>query len=436
MKKIEVEVVSKEIVQPSSPTPDHLRSYQLSFLDQFSPSVYNPLVLFYPELCDTEANKIKISDQLKQSLSEALTYFYPLAGRITSDKLFVDCNGEGIPFLEARVKCQLSDVINNPVPSELTKLLPFHIHNVEEFPMGVQLNIFECGGIGVGVCTTHKIVDALSFMRFVNLWAAIARGDKNLIAPQFGSAEIFPPPKEIAGFNANTNRPALIAPKENIITKRFVFSASKIGEIREKYSDKTSLENPTRPTRIEALSAFMWNRFADATKVSPDTLCTIIHLINLRTRTEPPLPEHAVGNLYTFAMTVPSMDKIGESCHYLITEMRESIKKIDREFVRRIQDGYSPSNYAMEILASHGAKRERLTFTFTSLCRFPRYEADFGWGKPVWASSVARDMKNVVSFMDTATGNGVEAWVSLKEEDMAKLESDDEFLAYISPKNF
>ncbi|ONI30186.1 hypothetical protein PRUPE_1G235900 [Prunus persica] len=45
--KVEVEVISKEIIKPSSPTPDHLRYLQLSFLDQLAPPVYNPFVLFY-----------------------------------------------------------------------------------------------------------------------------------------------------------------------------------------------------------------------------------------------------------------------------------------------------------------------------------------------------------------------------------------------------
>ena len=29
-------------------------------------------------------------------------------------------------------------------------------------------------------------------------------------------------------------------------------------------------------------------------------------------------------------------------------------------------------------------KGKGVTLAFTSLCRFPIYEADFGWGKPVW----------------------------------------------------
>ncbi|OMO81449.1 Transferase [Corchorus olitorius] len=426
MKKVEVEVISKEMVQPSSPTPDRLRSYQLSFLDQLTPStIYNALVLFYPGLCDTEANKIRISDQLKQSISKALTYFYPLAGRITSEKLFVDCNDEGIPFLETRVNCQLSDVINNPVPSELNKFLPFQIQGAQEFPMGIQFNVFECGGICVGVCITHKIGDALSFFTFMNLWAAIARGDKELVAPQFDSVSVFPP-RDLSGYE-----PTIPKSNEKIITKRFVFTSSNIGEIRGKYADNTNLENPTRPTRIEALSAFIWNRFAAATEVRsrPNTLCIVSHMVNVRTRVAPPLPEYTFGNIFSTATTIPSMDRIEESCHNLVTQMRESIKKIDKEFVKKLQDGYSNSNYIKQIIANSG-KTELLVFIFTSLCRFPLYEADFGWGKPVWVGTVDRGMKNGVTFMDTVAGNGVEAWISLNEQDMEKFESDEEVLAY------
>ncbi|KAK6252392.1 hypothetical protein QUC31_014112 [Theobroma cacao] len=427
--KLEVEVISKEIVQPSSPTPDRLRRYQLSFLDQLTPSIYNPLVLFYPEICDSQANKIKTSDQLKQSISKALTYFYPLAGRMI-DNLSVDCNDEGIPFLAARVKCQLLDVIKNPVPCELNKLLPFEVHDPEEFLLGIQFNIFDCGGIGVGVCISHKVGDALSFFTFVNMWAAIARGESKVMAPEFGSASLFPP-RRLSGYS-----PSIPPPKETIITKRFVFTASKIEEIRGKYADYSSLETQTRPTRIEALSAFIWSRFADATDLRsrPDTLCVIFHLVNLRTRIDPPLPEYSVGNLYSFTTTVPSTDSTGESCHNLVTQMRDSIKKINKEFVRKLQGGYDHLDHIKE-MAERYSKEEMVSFTFTSLCRFPLYEADFGWGRPIWVGSTARDFKNVVTFMDTVSENGIEAWVSLREEDMSKFDSDEELLAYIAPKN-
>ncbi|OMO81438.1 Transferase [Corchorus olitorius] len=425
--KLEVEVVSRETVQPFSPTPDQLRSYQLSFLDQLMASIYNPWVIFYPGICDTEANIIKTSDQLKQSISKTLTYFYPLAGRITSDELFVDCNDEGIPFLQARVKCSLSDVIKNPVPSELNKLLPFDLYeDVGEFPMGIQFNIFECGGIGIGLCITHKIVDALSFFTVVNMWAAIARGDEKLVSPQFGSASLFPP-RDLSGYKT-----VIPKPKDKLISKRFVFSASKIEEIRGNYS---SLENQTRPTRVEALSAFIWSRFVAATEVKsrPDSFCFITHMVNLRTRIDPPLPEYSIGNFCSHAITIPPIDENGEICHNLVTQIRDSIQEFDKEFVKKFQDGYNRIDYMKEITTGY---KEIIYLSFTSLCRFPIYETDFGWGRPIWAGSAARTIKNLVVFMDTVDGKGIEAWVYLKDEDMAKFESDEEILASIAPKSF
>ncbi|KAG4126858.1 hypothetical protein ERO13_D10G181500v2 [Gossypium hirsutum] len=420
--QLDVQVISEEIVKPSSPTDDRLRRYQLSFLDQQTPLLYNAMVYFYQKICNTEANKITIFDRLKHSISNALTCFYPLAGRIMEDQLFVDCNDEGIPFLEARVKCQLLDVLNNPTPKELNKLLPFEFHvsgtDAEHVLLGIQFNVFDCGGIGIGVCISHKIGDALSFFSFVNIWASIARGETNLIVPEFRSASLFPP-------RAIPEAPQL--KKEQIVTKRFVFGATKVEEIRRNYGENTSQK---RPSRVEALSAFIWDRFVTAfgLRSRPDTLCTIIHAVNLRARIDPPLPGSSFGNLYSLAVTIPSMD------NNIVTQIRDSFKALNSEYVKKLQDGNDHLKYFRE--RTNYAKGEILTFGFTSLCRLPMYEADFGWGKPIWASSVDRQIKNVTTFMDTINGDGIEAWIALNEEEMAKFDCDEELLAYVNnPKS-
>ncbi|KAK8714893.1 hypothetical protein V6N13_042238 [Hibiscus sabdariffa] len=401
--KLNVEVISEEIVKPSSPTADRLRCYRLSFLDHY-------------------ADKLTIPDRLKHSISNALVYFYPLAGRMMEDQSFVDCNDEGIPFVEARVKCQLSDVLNNPVPKELNKLLPFEIHGVKQLLLGVQFNVFDCGGIGVGVCVSHKIGDALSFFSFVKTWAAIARGETKFIAPNFESALLFPP-RDLPGYAPRINS----LKKDQPMTKRFVFGATKVEEIKRKYADNS---NQIRPTRVEALSVFIWQRLLTAVGARSTSAKSflITHMVNIRTRIEPPLPESLFGNICGFALTFPSKD------NNIVTQMRDSIKAVNNEYLKKLQDGYNHFERFREIAATYG-EGEIVPFAVTSLCRFPMYEADFGWGKPIWAASGDREINNTAVFLDTVTGDGIEAWVTINEEEMAKLDSDEELLAYVDAPN-
>ncbi|CAB4294794.1 unnamed protein product [Prunus armeniaca] len=270
--KVEVEVISKEIIKPSSPTLDHLRHYQFSFLDQIAPQVYNPLLLFYEHNAKTQPNNTEISNHLKNSLCEVLNLFYPLAGRIKNNQ-FIHCNDEGIPFVEARVlDCTLSDVLSNPIPGELNKFMPFELDDItNSLPLGVQLNIFQCGGFAIGQCISHKIADGLSYFMFSKIWAAIARGDQaNINPPEFVSSTLFPPKEFNIGFDGS------VGITKDRVTKRFVFAASQIENLRERYEQ--SMHNmKKRPTRVETLSTFLWSRFVAATKDSTSNKLYRLH---------------------------------------------------------------------------------------------------------------------------------------------------------------
>ncbi|KAL5563715.1 hypothetical protein UlMin_033462 [Ulmus minor] len=413
METIEVEVISKEIIKPSSPTPPHLSRYQLSFLDQLSPPVYNTCVMFYSFQADLDFN----SEKLKTSLSQVLTRFYPLAGRLNAN-LFVDCNDEGIPFLEAKVKCQISDIIKNP-SGKMTDLA-----------LGIQLNIFECGGIAIGSCISHKLADGLSSFMFLKSWAATARGELEILPPQFVSATLFPP-RNISGFSHG----ARLTKEKNIILKRFVFSTAMIEQLREKYGDTKSLENKTRPTRVEALSVFLWSRFITALQVesagteAENPFYAIFHAVNLRTRIEPALSADSFGNLFRIVMTIPTSGE--EGCD-LVKKMRDEISHIDSENVRKLQEGFEHLDFIKDI-SEKVFKGEMISFAVSSWCRFPLYESDFGWGTPVWVDFPPFRTKNVVVFVDSKSGDGIEALISLEEQLMKIFESDKELLPFLSP---
>ncbi|KDP26741.1 hypothetical protein JCGZ_17899 [Jatropha curcas] len=430
--KLECELISKEIIKPSSPTPDHLRHYKLSFLDQISPPVYNPLLLFYETDGETKFNSVEKYNQLKQSLSQALIHFYPLAGRI-KDNHFVDCNDEGIPCLQAKVSGKLSDVVQSPVPTEIKKLLPFELDQDQELPLGVQFNIFECGGICIGLCLSHNIGDALSIVLFVKIWAAITRGEEEITRPEFVSAKLFPP-KDFSGFN-----PRIGFAKENVLTERFVFKSSSIESLRAKYAASTSLKSQRPPSRVEALSAFIWTRFMAAikqqTEEPSEKIYMMLHAVNLRTRMNPPLPENSFGNFYRVAMTFPSPTNNGEESNYddIVIQMRDSISKIDTEYVKKLQEAGNDEHMDfIKQMAQFFMRGEMVSLNFTSLCRFPLYETDFGWRKPIWVGSPSLTFKNLVVFMDTPSGDGIEALIHLNQEDMQKFKEDQELLQFVS----
>ncbi|KAL4593831.1 hypothetical protein ACB092_M010500 [Castanea dentata] len=424
--KVEVEVFSNENIKPSSPTPTHLRYYQLSFLDQMLPPIYASSLFFYTKndayfKISTDTTK-SFSSVLKQSLSDVLTRYYPLAGRI-KDNLNVDCNDEGVLFREAQVKCKLSDIVTNPNPAEFNRFLPCDIDDTHNLTFAVQVNYFTCGGIAIGACISHKIADGTSFIIFMKNWAATARGQTD-INPQFQASTLFPPTSTLPGLKPETGMT-----KEKLVLKRFVFSSVTIEALKEKYVESSDLECPLHPSRVEALSAFIWSRFVAATQENcgHKKLNLVLFAVNLRTRMDPPLSEMFFGNIIQVATVILlTEERIG-----LVGKLRAAIRKIDNEYMKKLQDHIQHLDFLKEA-SEKVLKQDIVQFNFTSWCRFPIYEMDFGWGNPMWIGKVSSPFKNTTVFIDTKSGDGIEAWVNLKEEDMAKFESDPELLAYAS----
>lgn len=426
MTTLEVTVISKEIIKPSSPTPDHLRHYRYSFLDQTSlPQIYSSMVLFFEFNGQTQPNITEISNHLKTSLAEVLTLYYPLAGR-AHDNLYIDCNDKGVPFLVAHVNnCKLSYVLRDPIPDELTKLVAFELDDVDnKIPFGVQLNVFECGGFAIGQCISHKIADGFSMLMFSRAWAAIARrahGDQEaeIHRPEFISATLFP-----TKFFTQT---CIGVAKNKLVTKRFVFDASNIEYLRARYAGTTM----KRPSRVEALSAFIWSRFVAISNDDGihEKLHSVIHVVNLRPRFDPPLPLHSFGNLISFACSTPSLLNTREECYGLARQVREAISKIDKGYIKKLQGGADHDN----MTSSDGG--EKVTSLFTGLCKFPLYDNDFGWGKPSWVyvRLPGLNFNNLVIFIETKDNNGIEAYITSAEEVLTKLQRDTEFLQRVYP---
>ncbi|XP_057767473.1 stemmadenine O-acetyltransferase-like [Salvia miltiorrhiza] len=409
---IKVEIISHEMIKPSSPTPTHLRNLKLSFLDQIAPPIYVPLIFFYNhhQLTLQNLTHHQISQLLKQSLSKTLTVFYPLAGRIHENSS-IDCNDSGAEFIEARVHTRaLSEILQEPSMEELKKLQPVEILGQDEkVVLKVKICFFDCGGISVAICLSHKIADGTSLVAFVNAWAASSRGEPQNFRPSFDFASVFPP-RDLSGLDF-TQRIGMT--EERIATKRLVFDKEELAKLRN--SESSQVKNPTR---VEAVSSYIWRRFMDAAKDrgggTETASFAAVHAVNLRPRKSPPFPQHMFGNCWRPAIAVMSGAE-GSDEGELVGKLRAAITRIDGDFIRQVENGeyLNVLSRSVDLFMKGGVE----FCNFSSWCRFPVYEVDFGWGKPVWVCTTALPFKNLVILMSTPCGEGIEAWVNVVEED-------------------
>ncbi|XXG48363.1 hypothetical protein AAC387_Pa02g2837 [Persea americana] len=156
-----VEVISKELIKPSSPAPFHLRNFKLSLLDQLAPPVYIPI--------------------LASSFTPAKTVIIPSKATKIKDDYTIDCNDEGVEIFHGRVKIQPSKFFKKPHVEVLDKLFPGDLlcstrSGAEDMPLAIQVNSFECGRVPIGLGLSHKIADGAAMVEFISKWAATARG--------------------------------------------------------------------------------------------------------------------------------------------------------------------------------------------------------------------------------------------------------------------
>ncbi|WCJ38667.1 HXXXD-type acyl-transferase family protein [Euphorbia peplus] len=417
-----VEIVSKEIIKPSSPTPKHLQNFKLSLLDQLAPVCYGPLLFFYSNV--VAKNTSEISHKLKKSLSLTLTRFYPLAGRIRNDDAVVDCNDDGVIWVDAKVNSLLSDFLENPDAETILSFIPVEIESPEArigSLVQVQATFFRCGGFSIGVCVSQKISDAVTAMTFIKEWAAAtASGFRGPTPPIINAATVFPPQK------FSLTKPSAKVKKEAYVTKRFVFSGDRISSLKARSAGETV----RNPTRVEAVTGIIWKCAMNASRSNKDhsRLSIFSQSANIRTRTVPPLPVQTLGNLAGHFASQATEGEI--ELGSFVEELRKGLIKFGENYVKKLT-GNNSMEAISESFREAGLMLEEGNIDFyisTSLCRFRFYEVDFGWGSPEWVTIPSGGIKNLIVMLDSKNGDGIEAWITLSEEDMAFFERDRELL--------
>ncbi|KGN52788.1 hypothetical protein Csa_014658 [Cucumis sativus] len=352
---------------------------------------------------------------LKDSLSKALTFYYPFAGHLRDDGNSINCNDVGAIVSEAKLRCPMSEFMNNfnLEREEILKLTLSDDINGKEKRLNplfcVQLTQFECGG------------------------EVISREGNNpptlICPPQFNGASFFPPKLEGGGeLNSRTERQY----ENGVSSKRFVFKGSKIASLKGMVCEK--VENPTR---VQILTAFIYKAAVSAKEsVTGNVAATILlQIINLRNRVDPPLPATLSGNVISWFIGLSRMPEKKEmELWNLVGETKRNFEEFCKTFptnYRAEEWGLLHKLHAKESMEDRMINQEdHNLYTCSSWCKFPIYEADFGRGKPVWITVPEFPWKNMILLMDSKDGEGIEAIVSLDKKEMEVFLQNQQLLSF------
>ncbi|XP_049349750.1 methanol O-anthraniloyltransferase-like [Solanum verrucosum] len=311
---------------------------------------------------------------IKDGLSKALVFYYPLAGRLIeglNKKHMVNCNSEGIMFIEADANIELDklgDSIKPPCP-----FLDLLLHNVPSCD-----GIIGCPLLLVQI-VNHTMMDGYGFKMFLNALIELIQGastpsilpvwQRDLLSAR-SSPSITCTHHEFD--EKIESKIAWESMKDKLIQQSFFFGNTEMEVI------KNSVPSNYGCTKFELLAALLWKCRTIALDLHPEEIVRLTYPINIRGKSlKNELPPSYYGNAF---VTPSAVSKAGLLCSNPLTYAVELIKKvkdnINEEYIKSVID----------LMVIKG--RPELTKSWNFIVSDKKYvgfdEFDFGWGNPIF----------------------------------------------------
>ncbi|GMN61634.1 hypothetical protein TIFTF001_030714 [Ficus carica] len=395
-----INVKKTTIVKPAEKTPRQV--IPLTNVDLVTKPEHNPCYYIFK---NTGAHQNFFdAEVLKDALRKVLVPFYPMAGRFRSDnngRPEIDCNEEGVLFIEAETTNVLDDLGDfAPLEKRTKKLVPTVdlSGGISSFPfLVVQVTNFKCGGVSLGFGIHHFVVDGYSAFQFMDTWADFARGRGLAIPPYFDRTLLRSGnlPQSVP------NRPEyqLQAPDKNATPQNTKFHESgdktesvkvsilrvtkeQLHMLKEKAKELYEDGNAFNYSTFEVLSAHIW-KCACIARATPDKEETkLSYPVSGRfSRLQPPLPDGYFGNAIFRGLSTAVVGHLkSKPLSYAANKSHETLVRMDNDYIRSTIDYVEQQSQILTArYGPHIHKSPNLAII--SWVKFPTHDIDFGWGR-------------------------------------------------------
>ncbi|XP_030480871.1 BAHD acyltransferase DCR [Cannabis sativa] len=464
-------LVSKCVVVPEQNSMIETLKLSVSDIPMLSCQYIQKGVLFF----NSPTHSINdLINSLKQSLSVALLHFPALAGRLITDDdghVHIHCNDAGVDFIHAKAKHLAVRGILPPdrdVPDCFKEFFAFDrtVSYSGHFKPLLAVQVTELSdGVFIGCTVNHAVTDGTSFWHFFNTFAEICKGAKKItISPDFSRDTVF---NSSAVLRFPEGGPkATFSGEEPLRERIFHFSREAIQKLKFRANNYSVLTTKTTPSNcngfsdssetlgkqsndswktvnngngfdrtaeissFQSLCAQLWRSVTRARKIEESKTTTFRMAVNCRHRVEPKMDSHYFGNaIQSIPTYAPAGELISRDLGWCADLLHKNVVAHDNAKVRFGVEDWEREPRLFPLGNPDGA-----SITMGSSPRFPMYNNDFGWGRPVAVrSGKANKFDGKISAFPGREGNGtVDLEVVLAPETMAGLENDSEFMEYVS----
>ncbi|CAK9168869.1 unnamed protein product [Ilex paraguariensis] len=412
--KMKIHVKDSTMVRPAEPTPAE-RLWN-SNLDLLVARIHLLTVYFYRPNGSVNFFDSRV---LKNALSNVLVSFYPMAGRLGRDeggRIEINCNGEGVLFVEAETDSAIDDLGDGDfTPSlELRRLIPAvdYSGDISSYPLIVlQVTYFKCGGVSLGAGVHHTLSDGVSSLHFINTWSDMARGlsiaippfiDRTLLrarnppSPAFDHVEYHLPPS----LNTHLGTPEPESSPKVVSTTVHKITLDQLNKLKAKSRNDG---NTKEFSSYAILAAHIWRCAGKARGLDQEQLTKLYTATDGRSRLCPPLPPGYLGNVvFTATPIAVSGDLESETLSNSAKRIHDALTRMDNEYLRSALD-YLEVQPDISALVRGPKHFVSPNLNINSWTRLPVYDADFGWGRPIFMGPASILYEGTVYIMPSPT---------------------------------
>lgn len=446
------------IVKPSKPTPSEILS--LSTIDNDpNINILCQTIYVYKANNDFPNDQKDPSSLIKEALSKALVYYYPLAGKITTlddGKLGINCNGDGVPFLEANANCELSSLnylegIDVPTAQKLVFDNPSQ-DQTSPYPLVFKVTKFLCGGFTIGMGLSHSVCDGFGASKFYRALLEFASGKNEPSVKPVWERERLTVKKTTLKEEEEEEEPfkflidetsiatSPFLPTKEISHECFNLDSETIKRLKLKLmkevdsDDNVMMKESFTITTVEALGAYVWRSKVRALKLNNDGRTLFCLAVGVRHLMDPPLHEGYYGNAFVASNVVLKVKELNEKPLFEAVKLIKESKKLstNEEYIRNSINMLEIMNRRKMKIEGTGASLVLTDWRQLGLLQ----EVDFGWKGSVNIVPVPWNMFGFVDLclflppnnLDPSMKGGVRIFVSLPRASMDKFKEEMELL--------